>query len=264
LLDSVQPPLGFRQIQAADFSDWQGEEDAPVLEQLLRDLGTARARHGSSIPSASFSATPRAAPKQAGKLPKFAVWSVSGGVLAVILALLVGRSLGSAPRRATASATAVTASPTAVAPPASATAVTPAPSDAVVPPTFVESQAATEQRQLLQTLRAYFRDLNAGTFDAKRYFAPNISLYIAMKNTSPKALNQYFDGFFPAHYQNFRAEMLEQTVQRRGPRVFTFREVSQFTEVAKQNRHREVVAEDRVTLDEDGKIIRFEQTHIRG
>jgi hypothetical protein len=128
----------------------------------------------------------------------------------------------------------------------------------------VENEASAEQRQRLHTLRAYFRDLNDGKFDAQRYFADKVSLYIAMKNPSTAALNRYFEGFFPSHYRNFRAEMLEDTLERRARRVFTFREISHFNEVAKQNRQRDVVAEDRVTLDDAGKILRFEQTHISG
>jgi hypothetical protein len=270
LLDGVQPPLGFRQIQAADFSDWHGAESAPELEQLLRDLGTPRARHGSSIPSATLVATPHTAPKSLG-LPKFAVWAASGGLLAAILALVVGNPFGTG-RPALGATSVRTAAPSAVVSPAvvspavvSPAVVSPAVvSPAVVSPAVVESEPAAEQRQLLKTLRAYLRDLNAGEFDAQRYFSDKVSLYIAMKNPSTAALNQYFEGFFPAHYRNFRVEMFEHTIVRKAPRVFTFREVSHFNEVAKQNRRRDVVAEDRVTLDDAGKILRFEQSYISG
>lgn len=38
LLDSVEPPIGFRSIQAADLTDWQSERLSPRFEQLLHDI----------------------------------------------------------------------------------------------------------------------------------------------------------------------------------------------------------------------------------
>ena len=38
LLDSVEPPIGFRSIQAADLTDWQSEHSSPRFEQLLHDI----------------------------------------------------------------------------------------------------------------------------------------------------------------------------------------------------------------------------------
>jgi hypothetical protein len=40
LLDSVQPPIGFRSIQAADLTDWQPGCNSPCFEQLLYDLNS--------------------------------------------------------------------------------------------------------------------------------------------------------------------------------------------------------------------------------
>jgi hypothetical protein len=40
LLDSVELPMGFRSIQAADLTDWQPERLSPRFEQLLHDIRT--------------------------------------------------------------------------------------------------------------------------------------------------------------------------------------------------------------------------------
>jgi hypothetical protein len=38
LLDAVEPPIGFRSIQAADLTDWQSARPSPRFEQLLHDI----------------------------------------------------------------------------------------------------------------------------------------------------------------------------------------------------------------------------------
>jgi hypothetical protein len=38
LIDRVLPPMGFRSYQAADLTDWKGEGDASVIQQLLADI----------------------------------------------------------------------------------------------------------------------------------------------------------------------------------------------------------------------------------
>ena len=38
LIEAVNPPVGFRNIQAADLSDWDGSSNAPGVQQLLGDL----------------------------------------------------------------------------------------------------------------------------------------------------------------------------------------------------------------------------------
>src|SRR5713226_8946271 len=38
LIEAVNPPVGFRTIQAADLSDWDGSNSAPGFQQLLADL----------------------------------------------------------------------------------------------------------------------------------------------------------------------------------------------------------------------------------
>lgn len=54
LLDEVKLPLGFRSIQTADFSEWDGTQDAPVFRKLVDDLaaliGPPPAEKKQSIP----------------------------------------------------------------------------------------------------------------------------------------------------------------------------------------------------------------------
>lgn len=40
LLDAVEPPIGFRSVQAADLTNWQSEHPSPRFEHLLNDIGT--------------------------------------------------------------------------------------------------------------------------------------------------------------------------------------------------------------------------------
>ncbi|HWP08846.1 MAG TPA: toll/interleukin-1 receptor domain-containing protein [Polyangiaceae bacterium] len=262
LLDRVMPPLGFRQIQAADFSAWNGEEDAPMLEQLLADLGTPPGKAEAKLPTTTVSMAPAfTRSKPADEPRKFPVLpaALAAGAAALIALLLVLTHGATTPRRTPgpklgASAVA-TAPPLDVSKPS--TSVTPV----VAPP---ESSDVTERGQAHATLVAYYRALNAGTFDAEKYFAPRVSLYIGMKNPTLDALNRYFKNDFPRLYEDYSIEMSAEPLEREGPRVFTFREVSHFVDVAKKRRRRDMTAENRVTFNEAGKIVRFEQTHISG
>src|ERR1051325_3886984 len=38
LIESVKPPVGFRAIQAADLTGWDGSSDSPGAQQLITDL----------------------------------------------------------------------------------------------------------------------------------------------------------------------------------------------------------------------------------
>lgn len=38
LLDAVEPPIGFRSIQAADLTDWQSDRLSPHFEKLLHEI----------------------------------------------------------------------------------------------------------------------------------------------------------------------------------------------------------------------------------
>jgi len=53
LLETVRLPLGFRQVHAEDISVWDGSENFPAFQKLLRDLETFLARARSITPDKS-------------------------------------------------------------------------------------------------------------------------------------------------------------------------------------------------------------------
>lgn len=260
LLDAVTPPLGFRQIQTADFSGWNGEEDAPMLQQLLQDLGNPATKPEANLPTTTVSTAPaftRSRPVEGSrKFPVLPASIAAGGVALTALWLALTRSPAPHPPVPKPAASAASTLPASdlPKPPATAASTVAAP----------ESSDVTERRQAHATLVAYYRALNAGTFDAEKYFAPRVSLYIGMKNPTLDALNRYFKSDFPRLYEDYSIEMSDEPLRREGPRVFTFREVSHFVDVAKKRRRRDMTAENRVTFSEAGKIVRFEQTHVSG
>lgn len=70
LLDSVLPPRGFREIQAADLTDWQPGRPSARLDELLADLarrlgGSPTAGRPVPAPPQSHPATPAAPPSTA-------------------------------------------------------------------------------------------------------------------------------------------------------------------------------------------------------
>jgi ABC-type transporter MlaC component len=168
-----------------------------------------------------------------------------------------GRVAGTAPP-------AIPVSSTATAKPAfTATAIPSADPTSTVPVTVEESAAAAERREVLQTLHAYYRDLNAGKFDAERYFAPRISLYISMKNATPTTLNRYYKNDHPRMYHDFEARMLEDTLQRKGAHTFTYREESVFLQTS-DKRRRKMTTEVTVTVNDSAKITSLAHSRISG
>src|SRR2546425_6582364 len=51
LIESVKPPVGFRAIQAADLSDWDGSSDASGAQQLIADLESLVGKPEKKTPS---------------------------------------------------------------------------------------------------------------------------------------------------------------------------------------------------------------------
>ncbi|NNL88247.1 MAG: TIR domain-containing protein, partial [Marinicaulis sp.] len=56
-LDGTAPPMGFRQIQCADFSSWRGNVQDPAFRELL-DVFTARTGESAARPAPSLDAKP--------------------------------------------------------------------------------------------------------------------------------------------------------------------------------------------------------------
>ncbi|HEU4457161.1 MAG TPA: toll/interleukin-1 receptor domain-containing protein [Longimicrobium sp.] len=76
LLDDVEPPLGFRHLQAAQLQHWQGSADDPEFEALLRSV-----RQKLDSPPEAVSgdieappATPHPTPPQAQEAPRLPRW----------------------------------------------------------------------------------------------------------------------------------------------------------------------------------------------
>ncbi len=55
LIEAVEPPIGFRMIQAADLTEWNGSPDDPKLRMLLVELG--------SLNQPAYGIPPPSAPK---------------------------------------------------------------------------------------------------------------------------------------------------------------------------------------------------------
>ena len=77
LLDAVEPPIGFRSIQAADLTDWQSDRLSPHFEKLLREIGGVL--HATPTP------TPKTGPSKGRKFPLL-------GIL-LLVALVVGGTI---------------------------------------------------------------------------------------------------------------------------------------------------------------------------
>lgn len=101
--------------------------------------------------------------------------------------------------------------------PAVSTSITP-----VAPPSS-ESSATLQGR-----LEQYYKDLNAGTFDANRYFEPSVERYITMMNTSTTAMNHYIRDVFPKQFQEHFFEMESGSLQQEGPGQYVFVEHSRY------------------------------------
>ncbi len=121
-----------------------------------------------------------------------------------------------------------------------------------------DAPAVQDQQQALKTLRLYYDDFNAGRFDANRYFAPNIVLYITMKNTTPGQINQYMTNLFPKQFQDFHASFDESSLAPEGSDAFVFRQRGRYFQVATQKQH-DNTASVRVRFDASGKITYFQE-----
>ena len=108
----------------------------------------------------------------------------------------------------------------------------------------------------LATLRRYYSELNAHTFDAGRYFAPSVKRYISMQSTSPAAINRYMRGLFPKQYESYASSFDESTLREDGPNAVAFVERSRFYDVnAKESRAMTTAVH--VEFDAGGQIVEF-------
>jgi hypothetical protein len=262
LLDHVMPPLGFRQIQAADFTDWHGEEDSAALAQLLRDL--VPPLRDPSLPAAYLSTPAVAGPVARPTRRRIPLLAVATGLVGLIIGGVALRLAGqgndgggsSTPSGGTSSVPLQTAAPT-------STGVDTPPRRSAEPSEVPPGTYKAEREKMLEALRAYYRDVNAGSFRAERYFAPRVKVYIGMLDTSAAALDDYFKNVHPRLYREYEVTMEEGTVARTNRRVLRFNEVSNFIET-KSGRRRHMVAANVVSFNEEFKMVSFATTRISG
>lgn len=90
LLDSVKPPMGFRQFQTIDLSGWNGGKRIPALPEILRAIdkitvtGSRPAPEPAPVPSTPTSPPPK--PKLAGHIPEMSRRTLVAGVAATTVA----------------------------------------------------------------------------------------------------------------------------------------------------------------------------------
>lgn len=81
LFDDIQPPLGFRSIQARDLTGWDGDNDSPAVHELLNDVST--------VLSGGQATTPTTRPpnqrRQGWSIP-----AVGGGIAIALLLVIAG------------------------------------------------------------------------------------------------------------------------------------------------------------------------------
>jgi hypothetical protein len=89
LLDAVEPPIGFRSIQAADLTDWQSDRLSPHFEKLLHEIrGVLQATPTPTPTLAPPTVVPgKTGPSKATKFPLLGILLlvalVAGGTIAI-------------------------------------------------------------------------------------------------------------------------------------------------------------------------------------
>jgi hypothetical protein len=111
LIEHVTPPIQFKRIQAANLSDWRGDENDPEVRGLLAAVQHLLGRPPTAVATPG---TARPAPAGLGGTVRIVAWSVAVtlGVVAVVL-LYRGRGAQDADGEAPAGAAATAAAPAA-------------------------------------------------------------------------------------------------------------------------------------------------------
>lgn len=87
-LDGTQPPLGFRQVQYIDLSQWRGKPGAPEFAELMRAIERVAQSPASQL---TFAAQPVAAPRPFNRRRALAI---GGGLAAAAVAGVAGWKAG--------------------------------------------------------------------------------------------------------------------------------------------------------------------------
>lgn len=169
LIENVRPPAGFREIQAADLSGWDGSLDFDGLRMLLADLenllgkpavsaadGTSSAdRHPTRQADAEHDPDPpyntsdlpgRTKPAAHGASARWPLWALAGGLLLAGAVAFIGLSSRQHPVPATPPPESASLPPERSAPPAAPAVVSAAPS----PPTAsIQPEVSRDSRAAL-------------------------------------------------------------------------------------------------------------------
>jgi len=117
------------------------------------------------------------------------------------------------------------------APPATPSPNAAADGPATIPAAVVAPGAANQA--VLDTLHAYYRELNDGNFDANRYFEPSVERYITMMNTSTDAMNNYIRNIFPKQFKEHHFELEEGSLSEESGGQYVYVEHSRYIQAGK-------------------------------
>ncbi|HET6992786.1 MAG TPA: hypothetical protein VFJ43_15740 [Bacteroidia bacterium] len=65
---------------------------------------------------------------------------------------------------------------------------------------------------IMSTLKIYEADINKNSFDAEKYFAPDVELFFLMKHTTPAGINKYWKANFNKTFGETRIRYDESTL----------------------------------------------------
>ncbi|MBO0357245.1 SHOCT domain-containing protein [Hymenobacter sp. BT186] len=153
--------------------------------------------------------------------------------------------------------------------PDSATAT--APPDASGQPTTTEPTPAADNpdeaaARINKVLAAYYSDLQAAPFSAEQYFAPQVELFIILRNTTPAAINAWldqnrFNEFKDAQTQVEPGTLRVTPVAADGSRTATYIERSRaFRQSLQKNQNTR--AQMRLRVNSDYKIVYQKQERL--
>jgi hypothetical protein len=128
-------------------------------------------------------------------------------------------------------------------------------------PVVAEAPTEAPPAPSLSTLRAYYRDLNAGRFSADRYFAASVSRFIGMRRTTPLAIDRYMHDVFPTQFRDVIFQMDESTLREEGDSVFTYTERAKYLNVAKGD-YEMVTSTARAQFDGDARLTELYQAKV--
>jgi outer membrane protein OmpA-like peptidoglycan-associated protein len=129
---------------------------------------------------------------------------------------------------------------------------------ATTPTSPAASTSAPAGGGVVDLLRLYYAELNAGSFDANHYFEPSIERYITMQGTSTSAVNHYIRDIFPTQFKQPHFELEEGSLSAEGPGQYVFVEHSRYV-MARKTQVSDRRARVRVRLGPSGKIVFFHQ-----